>query len=55
MWVIKEVGYEVIIVNNNSEIVLIDFSILDKLYFELLMIEDVMYIIDLEKSEGVVV
>lgn len=44
-----------IIVNNNLEIVLIDFLIFDKLYFEFLIEEDVMNIINLEKFKGVVV
>lgn len=35
--VIKKLGYEVIVINNNFEIVLIDFLILDKLYFEFLI------------------
>lgn len=34
--------------NSNLEIVFIDFFILDKLYFELLIFEDVMNVIELE-------
>lgn len=49
------VGYEVIIMNSNFEIVLIDFFVFDKLYFELLILEDVMNVIDLENLIGVIV
>lgn len=52
--VIREFGFEVIIMNFNLEIVLIDFFILDKFYFEFLIFEDVMNVIDLEKFEGVI-
>ncbi|MBM7692336.1 carbamoyl-phosphate synthase large subunit [Peribacillus deserti] len=55
VWAIKQAGYEAIIINNNPETVSTDFSISDKLYFEPLIIEDVMNIIDLEKPEGVIV
>lgn len=41
--------------NSNLEIVLIDFLVLDKLYFELLMIEDVLNVIEFEKLVGVIV
>lgn len=55
VWAIKEAGYEAIIINNNPETVSTDFSISDKLYFEPLVIEDVMHIIDLEQPKGVIV
>ena len=55
VWAIQNAGYEAIIVNNNPETVSTDFSISDKLYFEPLTEEDVMNIIDLEQSKGVVV
>ncbi|MFC4409275.1 carbamoyl-phosphate synthase large subunit [Chungangia koreensis] len=55
VWAIKEAGYEAIIINNNPETVSTDFSISDKLYFEPLVIEDVMHIIDLEKPKGIIV
>lgn len=41
--------------NSNLEIVFIDFFILDKLYFELLIFEDVMNVIELEQLIGVIV
>lgn len=55
IWAIQQAGYEAIVINNNPETVSTDFSVSDKLYFEPLTIEDVMHIIDLEQSEGVVV
>ena len=55
VWSIKNLGYEAIIINNNPETVSTDFSISDKLYFEPLTLEDVMNVIDHEKSEGVIV
>lgn len=42
---LKEEGVEVIIINNNFEIVLIDFDILDKFFFEFLIKECVLDII----------
>ena len=55
VWAIKQMGYEAIIINNNPETVSTDFSISDKLYFEPLTEEDVMNIIELEKTKGVIV
>src|SRR5699024_5232418 len=51
----KEMGYEAIIMNNNTETVSTDFSISDKLYFEPLTLEDVMHVVELEQPEGVIV
>lgn len=55
VWTLKELGYEVIIVNNNPETVSTDFDTADRLYFEPLNDEDVMNIIKVEKPVGVVV
>ncbi len=55
VWVLKELGYEVVIINNNPETVSTDFDTSDRLYFEPLCPEDVMHIINMEKPEGVVV
>lgn len=55
VWTLKELGYEVIIVNNNPETVSTDFDTGDRLYFEPLTEEDVMNIIKTEKPIGVVV
>ena len=54
IWSIREAGYEAIIINNNPETVSTDYTTSDKLYFEPLMVEDVMNIIDLEKPMGVI-
>ena len=55
IWSLKEQGYEAIIINNNPETVSTDYTTSDKLYFEPLVIEDVMNIIDYEKPKGVIV
>ncbi|MGN0457405.1 MAG: carbamoyl-phosphate synthase large subunit [Eubacterium sp.] len=55
VWTLKELGYEVILVNNNPETVSTDFDTGDRLYFEPLCDEDVMNIIKAEKPIGVVV
>ncbi len=55
VWNLKELGYDVVIVNNNPETVSTDYDTADKLYFEPLTEEDVMNIIKVEKPIGVVV
>ena len=55
VWALKEMGYDVAIINNNPETVSTDFDIADRLYFEPLTPEDVYDIIQLEKPIGVVV
>lgn len=55
VWTLKELGYEVIIINNNPETVSTDFDTGDRLYFEPLTEEDVMNVIKAEKPVGVVV
>ncbi len=55
VWTLKELGYDVVIVNNNPETVSTDYDTADRLYFEPLCPEDVMHIIDAEKPVGVVV
>ncbi|WP_125605719.1 carbamoyl-phosphate synthase large subunit [Lapidilactobacillus bayanensis] len=52
---IQKAGYEAIIMNSNPETVSTDFSVSDKLYFEPLMLEDVLNVVDLEHPEGVIV
>ncbi|MGL5635131.1 MAG: carbamoyl-phosphate synthase large subunit [Sarcina sp.] len=47
-------GIETIIINNNPETVSTDFDTADKLYFEPLVEEDVLNILDKEKPEGVI-
>ncbi len=55
VWTLKELGYDVVIVNNNPETVSTDYDTADRLYFEPLTPEDVMNIIEVEKPVGVVV
>ncbi len=52
---LRELGYEVVIINNNPETVSTDFDIGDRLYFEPPYQEDVLNIIRVEKPCGVVV
>ena len=51
---LRKLGIETIIVNNNPETVSTDFNISDKLYFEPLIEEDVLSIIEKEKPHGVI-
>jgi len=55
VWTLKNLGYEVIVINNNPETVSTDFDTADRLYFEPLCIDDVMSIIEIEKPVGVIV
>lgn len=55
VWTLKNLGYDVVIVNNNPETVSTDYDTADRLYFEPLCEEDVMNIIRVEKPVGVVV
>ena len=55
VWTLRELGYDVVIVNNNPETVSTDYDTADRLYFEPLCPEDVMNIIRIEKPVGVVV
>ncbi|MBQ6583421.1 MAG: carbamoyl-phosphate synthase (glutamine-hydrolyzing) large subunit, partial [Mogibacterium sp.] len=55
VWTLRELGYDVIIVNNNPETVSTDYDTADRLYFEPLYPEDVMNIIRVEQPVGVVV
>ncbi len=49
---LKDVGYETIMVNCNPETVSTDYDTSDRLYFEPLTVEDVMEIIDTERTNG---
>ncbi len=55
VWTLRELGYDVVIVNNNPETVSTDYDTADRLYFEPLYPEDVMNIIQVEQPVGVVV
>ena len=54
VWMLKEAGYDVVMINNNPETVSTDFDTADRLYFEPLTPEDVLGIIATEKPVGVV-
>src|SRR6186997_2921404 len=49
---LKEAGYETIMINCNPETVATDYDTSDRLYFEPLTPEDVLEIIDTERSNG---
>src|SRR5271166_5601620 len=49
---LKETGYETIMINCNPETVSTDYDTSDRLYFEPLTSEDVLEIIDVERSRG---
>ena len=55
VWMLRKLGYDVVIVNNNPETVSTDYDTADRLYFEPLCPEDVMNIIKVENPIGVVV
>lgn len=52
---LKEMGYEVIVINNNPETVSTDFDLADRLYFEPLCLDEVLSIIEMEQPLGVIV
>jgi carbamoyl-phosphate synthase large subunit len=52
---LRELGYKSIMINNNPETVSTDFDTSDRLYFEPLVFEDVMNIVENENPLGVVV
>jgi len=53
--ILRRLGYEVIIINNNPETVSTDYDTADKLYFEPVTEEDVLGVIEKENPLGVVV
>ncbi len=55
IFALREAGVAAIIANNNPETVSTDFDISDRLYFEPLLLEDVLNLIDAEKPYGVIV
>ena len=54
VWALKRAGYDTVIINNNPETVSTDFDTSDRLYFEPLMPEDVLNVLEIEKPVGVV-
>ncbi len=55
VWALREEGYEAIMVNCNPETVSTDYDTSDKLFFEPIVYEDVVNIIESEQPIGVVV
>ena len=55
VWTLRNIGYDVVIINNNPETVSTDYDTADRLYFEPLTPEDVWNIIQVENPVGVVV
>ena len=55
VWALQALGYRPIIINNNPETVSTDFDTSDGLYFEPVVLEDVLDVIAHEKPIGVVV
>jgi carbamoyl-phosphate synthase large subunit len=55
VWALRRAGLETAIINNNPETVSTDFDTADRLYFEPLVLEDVLNVIDTERPDGVVV
>jgi len=55
VWTLKEEGINAVIINNNPETVSTDFDTADRLYFEPLVLEDVLNVLEEEKPEGVIV
>ncbi len=55
IFALREEGVAAIIANNNPETVSTDFDISDRLYFEPLLLEDVLNILEVEKPDGVIV
>ncbi|RDV81678.1 carbamoyl-phosphate synthase large subunit [Ammonifex thiophilus] len=55
VWALREEGIKAIIINNNPETVSTDFDTADRLYFEPLVAEDVLNVLEKEKPEGVLV
>ncbi len=53
VFALQEEGYEAIMVNCNPETVSTDYDTADKLYFEPIVFENVMAIVEREKPEGV--
>jgi carbamoyl-phosphate synthase large subunit len=54
-FILRDAGYESIMINCNPETVSTDYDTSDKLYFEPLTVEDVLAIYEKEKPEGVIV
>jgi carbamoyl-phosphate synthase large subunit len=53
--VLRDLGYEAVMVNSNPETVSTDYDVSDRLYFEPLTLEDVCNIAEVEKPVGIIV
>ena len=53
--VLKEEGFETIMVNCNPETVSTDYDTSDRLYFEPITLEDVLEIYEVEKPKGLII
>ncbi len=54
-WALREEGLASIFINNNPETVSTDFDTSDRLYFEPLVFEDVLHVLEAENSQSAVV
>lgn len=54
-WALREEGLASIFINNNPETVSTDFDTSDRLYFEPLVFEDVLHVLEAERSQSAVV
>ncbi len=54
IFALREEGVSALIANNNPETVSTDFDISDRLYFEPLLLEDVLNLIEAERPDGVI-
>ncbi|MGZ9871262.1 carbamoyl phosphate synthase large subunit [Priestia endophytica] len=52
---LEKAGYETILINNNPETVSTDFELADRLYFEPLIVEDVLNVLEAEGTMDVIV
>src|SRR5699024_855264 len=52
---LQKAGYETILMNNNPATVSTDYSLADKLYFEPVTAEDVLYVLEKENTNRVIV
>ncbi|MFE8700355.1 carbamoyl phosphate synthase large subunit [Cytobacillus sp. FJAT-54145] len=55
VFALKEEGIETIMINNNPETVSTDFATADKLYFEPLMVEDILNVLEAEETNEVII
>ena len=54
-FVLRDAGYETIMMNSNPETVSTDYDTSDRLYFEPLTVEDVLNVVEAERPNGIIV